>query len=233
MESSTGDLREVVEADTAAEATPEGTQPVEDARALAAPGGLMLDGEEARRGVDEMVHVDASQVVSAASDAPVTQATSDTAAALGAVAAVASAAASTAAAAASATNAKRPWSDEEDQLLLEAIMQHGALRWSLIAILVQHNRTGKQCRERWFNHLCPDVKKGEWTEEEDRLILEAVREMGTKWSQIAKCFPGRTENSIKNRFHSIKRKGERRAQSLRASKRKREDEEGGGDGEDE
>ena len=51
---------------------------------------------------------------------------------------------------------------------------------------------GKQCRERWFNHLCPEVKKGEWTPEEDELITIGVKELGTKWSEIVKRLPGRT-----------------------------------------
>ena len=52
---------------------------------------------------------------------------------------------------------------------------------------------------RWFNHLCPDVKKGSWTADEDRVIMESVREFGTRWSHIVKLMPGRTDNAIKNR----------------------------------
>ena len=49
------------------------------------------------------------------------------------------------------------------------------------------------CLRRWFNHLCPDVKKGSWTADEDRVIMESVREFGTRWSHIVKLMPGRTE----------------------------------------
>ena len=113
-----------------------------------------------------------------------------------------------------AANAKRPWTEEEDRCLMDAIQRYGPQRWPLIVLFVQRGRAGKQCRERWFNHLCP-VKKGEWTEEEDRLIQEGVNELGTKWSEIVKRLPGRTDNAIKNRYNSQQRRMQRRAGGCR------------------
>lgn len=64
------------------------------------------------------------------------------------------------------------------------------------------SKNGKQIRERFINKLDPKIKKEEWTEEEDRKILELYSSIGSKWSEISKHLPGRPENKIKNRFYS-------------------------------
>ncbi|KAF5177197.1 Myb family transcription factor [Thalictrum thalictroides] len=100
---------------------------------------------------------------------------------------------------------KGHWSAEEDKSLVRLVHKYGMKSWSDIADRLG-GRIGKQCRERWYNHLCPDIKKQAWSEEEDKALIEAHKMYGNSWTEIAKRIPGRPENSIKNRWNIYRRK---------------------------
>jgi hypothetical protein len=93
------------------------------------------------------------------------------------------------------------WNQTEDGLLMKAVGQFGCKKWTDVARLVP-NRTSKQCRERWCNKLAPNVKHEPFESWEDAIIVEKQRELGNRWSAIARQLPGRSPNSVKNRWYS-------------------------------
>uniref|UniRef100_A0ACD6AHQ3 Uncharacterized protein n=1 Tax=Avena sativa TaxID=4498 RepID=A0ACD6AHQ3_AVESA len=91
-----------------------------------------------------------------------------------------------------------PWTVDEDLTLINYIADNGEGRWNALARAAGLKRTGKSCRLRWLNYLRPDVKRGNFTADEQLLILDLHSRWGNRWSKIAQHLPGRTDNEIKN-----------------------------------
>ena len=99
-----------------------------------------------------------------------------------------------------------PWTEEEDNKIKNLVKKYGTSNWTLISNEMGQKRSGKQCRERWYNQLNPNVIKNNWTEEEEKILFTKNMQLGNKWAEIKSFLPGRTLNDIKNHFYSKLRK---------------------------
>lgn len=102
------------------------------------------------------------------------------------------------------TPVKVKFTPEEDAHLLQLVQQFGAKDWIKISSLIG-TRNPRQCRERFKNYLNPELRRDQWTREEDDLLEMKYKEYGAKWNKIAKFFVNRSDNALRNRWMMIAR----------------------------
>ncbi|KAK9277902.1 hypothetical protein L1049_027459 [Liquidambar formosana] len=102
---------------------------------------------------------------------------------------------------------KGAWSKQEDEKLIDYIQKHGKGCWNSLPQAAGLLRCGRSCRLRWLNYLRPDLKRGNFSEDEEDLIIRLHALLGNRWSLIAGRLPGRAENVVKNywNFHLKKK----------------------------
>lgn len=104
---------------------------------------------------------------------------------------------------------KGPWTAAEDAILTEYVKKRGEGNWNAVQKNAGLSRCGKSCRLRWANHLRPNLKKGAFSPDEERIIIELHAKLGNKWARMASQLPGRTDNEIKNYWNTRMKRRQR------------------------
>ncbi|KAH0930189.1 hypothetical protein HID58_015916 [Brassica napus] len=104
---------------------------------------------------------------------------------------------------------KGPWTTTEDAILTEYVRKRGEGNWNAVQKNSGLLRCGKSCRLRWANHLRPNLRKGSFTPDEEKIIIELHAKLGNKWARMASQLPGRTDNEIKNYWNTRMKRRQR------------------------
>ncbi|XP_039125764.1 myb-related protein 306-like [Dioscorea cayenensis subsp. rotundata] len=113
---------------------------------------------------------------------------------------------------------KGPWTPEEDITLVSYIQEHGPGNWRTIPANTGLKRCSKSCRLRWTNYLRPGIKRGNFTDQEEKLIIHLQALLGNRWAAIAAYLPERTDNDIKNYWNTHLRKKLSKTHELSSNK---------------
>jgi hypothetical protein len=105
------------------------------------------------------------------------------------------------------------FSAADDDQLCSLVTTLGTNNWTRIAERIG-DKNPRQCKERWFNYLCPALNTASWSREEDMLLLQKFMEFGNKWVRIAQFFPNRTDSMVKNRFNKLQRRDRKRKELI-------------------
>ncbi|CAL0307205.1 unnamed protein product [Lupinus luteus] len=108
---------------------------------------------------------------------------------------------------------KGPWTPEEDIILVSYIQEHGPGNWRSLPTNTGLMRCSKSCRLRWTNYLRPGIKRGNFTDHEDKMIIHLQALLGNRWAAIASYLPQRTDNDIKNYWNTHLKKKHNKVQS--------------------
>jgi hypothetical protein len=100
------------------------------------------------------------------------------------------------------------WTAHEDACLISLVAAIGRKHWLHVAARMPH-RSPRQCRDRWVNHLNPELTQTPWTDAEDRTLRAKHAELGPKWVKISGFLPDRSVNSIRNRALVLERLDQR------------------------